>query len=103
MSTNRPQKGVAASRTVATGNVQRASGKAISLQARLLRHPGEWLVLVDDRRVPPPNILAERDLRPPVVLRKIRFSHRSDEGAKRMAALMTISETAPIVSAIHRK
>lgn len=68
--------------------------KAVALQARLLRHAGEWLVFLDDPRVPPTNNLAERDLRPLVVLRKITFGSRSDDGAKRMAALMTVGETA---------
>jgi len=68
--------------------------KAITLQARLLRHPGEWLVFLDDPRVPPTNNLAERALRPLVVLRKITFGSRSDAGAERMAKLMTVGETA---------
>ncbi len=68
--------------------------KAITLQARLLRHPGEWLVFLDDPRVPPTNNLAERALRPLVVLRKITFGSRSDAGATRMAKLMTVGETA---------
>ena len=68
--------------------------KAITLQARLLRHPGEWLVFLDDPRVPPTNNLAERALRPLVVLRKITFGHRSDDGADRMAKIMTVGETA---------
>jgi len=68
--------------------------KAITLQARLLRHPGEWLVFLNDLRVPPTNNLAERALRPLVVLRKITFGSRSDDGATRMAKIMTIGETA---------
>lgn len=68
--------------------------KAITLQARLLTHHGEWLVFLDDRRVPPTNNLAERALRPLVVLRKITFGHRSDAGAHRMAKIMTLGETA---------
>lgn len=67
--------------------------KAQTLQARLLRHHGEWLVFVDDPRVPPTNNLAERKLRPLVVLRKITFGHRSEAGAKRMAKIMTVKET----------
>ena len=35
-----------------------------------------------------------RALRPLVVLRKITFGHRSDAGAKRMATLMSVAETA---------
>jgi len=59
-------------------------GKAVTLQARLLRHHGEWLVFVADPRVPPTNNLAERKLRPLVVLRKITFGHRTEAGAKRI-------------------
>jgi hypothetical protein len=68
--------------------------KAQTLQARLLRHHGEWLVFVDDPRVPPTNNLAERKLRPLVVLRKITFGHRTEAGGKRMAKIMTVQETA---------
>ena len=68
--------------------------KAVTLQKRLLRHPGEWLVCIDDPRVPPSNNLAERALRPLVVLRKITFGHRTVAGANRMAQLMTVAETA---------
>ena len=68
--------------------------KAVTLRNRLLRHQGEWLVFLDDPRVPPTNNSAEQKLRPLVVLRKITFGHRSDAGATRMAKLMTVGETA---------
>lgn len=68
--------------------------KAITLQARLLRHHDEWLVFLDDQRVPPTNNLAERTLRPLVILRKITFGSRSDAGARRMAKIMTVGEAA---------
>lgn len=68
--------------------------KALTLQARLQRHHGEWLVFVEDPRVPPTNNLAERKLRPLVVLRKISFGHRTEAGATRMARIMTVQETA---------
>ena len=68
--------------------------KAVTLQKRLLRHQGEWLVFLTDPRVSPTNNLAERDLRPLVILRKITFGHRSHAGATRMARLMTVGETA---------
>ena len=71
-----------------------AHKKAITLQGRINRHYTEWLIFVDDVRVPPTNNLAERALRPLVVLRKITFGHRSADGARRMASLMTIAETA---------
>jgi hypothetical protein len=71
-----------------------AHEKALTLQARLQRHHDEWLVFVDDPRVPPTNNLAEQKLRPLVVLRKITFGHRTEAGARRMAKIMTIKETA---------
>ena len=68
--------------------------KAVTLQKRILRHQHEWLVFMDDPRVPPTNNMAERALRPLVVLRKITFGHRSHAGAVRMGRLMTVAETA---------
>ena len=68
--------------------------KAFTLQNRIRKHTGQWLVFLDDPRVPPTNNLAERALRPLVVLRKITFGHRSETGGTRMAKLMTIQETA---------
>jgi hypothetical protein len=68
--------------------------KAVTLQARIVEYHGEWLVFVDDPRVPPTNNLAEQALRPLVVLRKITFGHRSLHGGERMAALMSVAETA---------
>lgn len=68
--------------------------KAVTLQARIIQHRAEWLVFVDDPRVPPTNNLAERALRPLVVLRKLTFGHRSRSGGERMAKLMTVAETA---------
>jgi transposase len=69
-------------------------GKALTLQARIVSYRDEWLVFVDDPRVPPTNNLAEQALRPLVVLRKITFGHRSLKGGERMAALMSVAETA---------
>ena len=68
--------------------------KALTLQARIVNYRKEWLVFVDDPRVPPTNNLAEQALRPLVVLRKITFGHRCPKGGERMAALMSVAETA---------
>lgn len=73
------------------GSYQHASN---ALQARIINHHNEWLVFVDDPRVPPTNNLAERALRPLVVLRKLTFGHRSRGGGQRMARIMTVAETA---------
>jgi transposase len=68
--------------------------KAITLQERINRYKDCWLVFLDDPRVPPTNNHAERCMRRLVILRKITFGHRTEAGAKRMARLMTIQETA---------
>ena len=68
--------------------------KAKTLQQRLLDHPGEWLVFLNHAGVEPTNNLAERALRPLVILRKVTFGHRTSEGARRFGKLMTVIETA---------
>ena len=44
----------------------------------------------DDRRVPAENNLAERDLRPTVIARKVSFGSVSDAGAHTRSVLMTV-------------
>ncbi len=44
----------------------------------------------DDRRVPADNNLAERDLRPTVIARKVSFGSVSDAGAHTRSVLMTV-------------
>jgi len=46
-----------------------------------------------DRRVPADNNLAERDLRPTVIARKVSFGSQSDAGAKTRSVLMTVLHT----------
>jgi transposase len=45
---------------------------------------------VKDRRVPPDNNLAERDLRPTVIARKVSFGSQSEAGARTRGILMTV-------------
>ena len=47
----------------------------------------------DDRNVPADNNLAERELRPLVIARKISFGSQSDAGAKTREVLMTVLHT----------
>ena len=47
----------------------------------------------EDRRVPADNNLAERDLRPTVIARKVSFGSQSDAGAKTRGTLMSIVTT----------
>jgi transposase/AraC-like DNA-binding protein len=48
---------------------------------------------VEDRRVPADNNLAERELRPTVVARKVSFGSQSQAGAKTREILMTVLNT----------
>ena len=48
---------------------------------------------VEDRRVPPDNNLAERDLRPTVIARKVSFGSSSDAGSKTRSILMSVLHT----------
>lgn len=97
-----PHKEQEATKTWLRGELARLAsfpvdhGKAATLQQRIVRHDGEWLVFLDDPRVPPTNNLAERALRPLVVLRKITFGHRTPDGAHRMGRIMTVQETAKL-------
>ena len=68
--------------------------KARRLQGRLCRYRADWLVFLDDPRVPPTNNRAEQLLRQLVILRKLTFGHRSLKGARITARLMTVKETA---------
>ena len=44
----------------------------------------------EDRNVPAENNLAERDLRPTVIARKVSFGSQSDAGAHTRGVLMTV-------------
>jgi hypothetical protein len=48
---------------------------------------------VDDRSIPADNNLAERELRPLVIARKISFGSQSENGAKTREILMTVLHT----------
>ncbi len=47
----------------------------------------------EDRKVPADNNLAERDLRPSVIARKVSFSSVSDAGAQTRSTLTTVVTT----------
>ncbi len=48
---------------------------------------------VEDRNIPADNNLAERELRPLVIARKISFGSQSDAGARTREILMTVLHT----------
>jgi transposase len=47
----------------------------------------------EDRRIPADNNLAERDLRPTVIARKVSFGSQSDAGAQTRSVLMSVLHT----------
>ena len=84
----------------------RIKNKIVKIVNRQARHPAIQTVQdifrqkadrlyhwADDRRVPADNNLAERDLRPLVISRKISFGSQSDAGANTRQILMTILHT----------
>ena len=70
------------------------SKKARTLQGRIRRYSQEWLTFLDHPGVPPTNNLAEQAIRFLVVLRKVTFGSRTRAGARRLAAMLTVIQTA---------
>ena len=78
----------------------------IEITNRHAKHPAIWKIQdifrekadrlyhrADDRTVPADNNLAERELRPLVIARKISFGSQSENGAKTRETLMTVLHT----------
>ena len=63
------------------------------LQDIFREHAARLYHWADDRRVPAENNLAERDLRPTVIARKVSFGAQSDAGAHTRGILMSILHT----------
>ncbi len=68
--------------------------KAQTLQGRIRRYSTEWLTFLDHPSVPPTNNLAEQAVRFLVILRKVTFGSRTRAGARRLAAMLTVIQTA---------
>ena len=66
---------------------------ASRLGKRLLRHCDQLFTFLDYDDVPFDNNLAERMIRPAVILRKNSQSNRSERGAATQAVLMSIYRT----------
>jgi transposase len=78
----------------------------IEITNRQAKHPTIWKIQdifrekadrlyhwADDRNIPADNNLAERELRPLVIARKISFGSQSENGAKTRETLMTVLHT----------
>jgi hypothetical protein len=63
------------------------------LLKRLRRHQHDLFTFLDQPGVPFENNLAERAIRPAVIIRKNSYGNRSDQGADTQAILMTIFRT----------
>jgi transposase len=63
------------------------------IQDIFTEHGGRLYHWADNRQVPADNNLAERDLRPTVIARKVSFGSQSDAGAHTRSVLMTVART----------
>jgi transposase len=70
-----------------------ADADASRLAKRLLKHSDELFTFLDTPGVPFDNNLAERMIRPAVILRKNSQSNRSEKGAATQAVLMSVFRT----------
>jgi len=70
-----------------------ADADASRLAKRLLKHCDELFTFLDRPAVPFDNNLAERMIRPAVILRKNSQSNRSEKGAATQAVLMSVFRT----------
>lgn len=69
------------------------SGEARRLIKRLRRHQNDLFTFLDQPGVPFENNLAERAIRPAVIIRKNSYGNRSEQGADTQAILMSIFRT----------
>jgi len=80
-------------RLVALSQATYADADAIRLAKRLWKHTDELFTFLDYPDVPYDNNLAERMIRPAVILRKNCQSNRSEKGAAVQAVLMSVYRT----------
>jgi len=66
----------------------------LRIQHRIVKHNKELLLFLDNPSVDPTNNLAERMLRPSVIIRKISHGNRSEKGALNHSIIMSIVQTA---------
>ena len=78
---------------MAMARAEYADADASRLGKRLLRHCDQLFTFLDYANVPFENNLAERMIRPAVILRKTSQSNRSEKGAAAQGVLMSINRT----------
>ena len=70
-----------------------SDGDTLRLSKRLRRHWDHLFTFLDKPEMPFENNLAERAIRPAVILRKAGQSNRSEQGAAAQSVLMTVFRT----------
>jgi len=75
------------------GTVVYRDADALRLAKRLRAHRDHLFTFLDKPDVPFDNNLAERCIRPAVILRKNSYANRSSQGAATQAVLMTVYRT----------
>jgi len=63
------------------------------IRDRIIKHDRELFLFLDNPEVEPTNNIAERMLRPSVIMRKITFGNRSSHGAEKHQIIMSIIQT----------
>jgi len=63
------------------------------IRERIIKHDRELFLFLDNPEVEPTNNIAERQLRPNVIMRKITFGNRSEDGAEKHQIIMSIIQT----------
>jgi len=76
-----------------TGALVYTDADALRLAKRLRRHWDHLFTFLDKPEVPFENNLAERAIRPAVILRKNSQSNRSEQGAATQSVLMSVFRT----------
>lgn len=70
--------------------------EAETLRKRLIKHKDELFSFLNHPQIEPTNNLAERVLRNLVMLRKITFGNRSEQGEKNVSLIATLLQTAKL-------
>jgi len=63
------------------------------VRERVIKHNNELLTFLEHPEIEPTNNLAERYLRPSVIMRKLMFGNRSERGAYNHSIIMSIIQT----------
>ena len=80
------------------GETKQKNKDAENLRKRIVKYHDEILTFLDNPSIEPTNNRAERQLRPNVIMRKLTFGNRSDQGLRNHCVIMSLLETAKLNS-----